>query len=198
MDDVPSVISSWRARPPRWGFHVLLLPPTLLLLWAVSGPIWSLLALATATAVLCCAALVWMVRVIVFVQKPPRWSWWFLLAPFVGVLVLSLVAHDVPFQKRWEFSRPAFEVAVRDLPPAPARVDEWVPLQTQGRVGAYRVSASRVLGGVIFTDQHVSGTVDTGFAYFPDGPRHDLETGWFESPQFHHLDGPWYVWTASW
>jgi len=58
--------------------------------------------------------------------------------------------------------------------------------------------AYRVPGGAVFYEEHGVFIDDAGFAYLPDGPTDGLSSVGFENPQFHHLGGPWYRWTASW
>jgi hypothetical protein len=67
------------------------------------------------------------------------------------------------------------------------------------RIGLYGVrDFETVPGGWIVYDESGSGLFDdAGFAYLPAGPTPDLGDGLWESPQFRHLGGPWYSWTAS-
>src|SRR5919108_100061 len=63
--------------------------------------------------------------------------------------------------------------------------------------GAFLLASADLVGDRPWTT-HWEVIDDAGFAYLPDGPDPALEAGWFESPDFHHLGGPWYAWTASW
>ena len=70
-----------------------------------------------------------------------------------------------------------------------------------GRIGEYDVetTAFRVASGAIIYDTTGTGFLDdAGFAYLPNGPDPSLENGNFENPQFKHLGGHWYSWSASW
>lgn len=72
-------------------------------------------------------------------------------------------------------------------------------MNVPSRLGMYSITAAyRVRGGVIFHEETGNLFDDAGFAYLPDGLTADLESGSFESSQFHNLGGPWFSWNASW
>jgi hypothetical protein len=60
------------------------------------------------------------------------------------------------------------------------------------------LGAERVPQGVIFEEANGGLVDDSGFAWLPHGPDPSMENGSFERPEFRHLSGPWYAWTASW
>ncbi|MFI7284618.1 hypothetical protein ACIBOV_30605 [Micromonospora chersina] len=168
------------------------------LLWAFSVPGFVFLLVLGLVHVLGLAAVVWVVLVVMGIQRR-QWSWWFLPAPVVVVLALALVVEGVPLQARWAMSRSAFERVVATVPTTSPVGAEWSRVPVPSRIGAYRIEAAYpVPGGVVFYEANGYMTDDAGFAYLPDGPTSDLETPDFESPAFKHLGGPWYSWTASW
>jgi hypothetical protein len=77
---------------------------------------------------------------------------------------------------------------------------DWEPVAVPSRIGSYSIDAAyRVPGGLIFKESQGSFFDDAGFGWFPAGPdRGVLENGSFERPEFTHLRGAWYAWTASW
>ena len=115
------------------------------------------------------------------------------IAPVVMVVVLVLGCVGVPRQLRWAFSRSAFDQFAEAYAADPdLRAPDWL--------GSYRIIGGPypVPGGF----RLLSGTSglfdDAGFAYLPNGPSADLGNGAWENPEFRHLSGPWYSWTASW
>lgn len=75
----------WR-RPPRWVFHVSLVPPTLALLWSVSVPGVAFLAWLGSLYILVVASVIWAARLITYVAARRRdratgTGHWFLAAP---------------------------------------------------------------------------------------------------------------------
>ncbi|MBL7497853.1 hypothetical protein I6A84_23435 [Frankia sp. CNm7] len=186
------------AQPPGWVFHGFLVVPTAALLWAASAPVGDFLLTVSSVFALAVAAFIWNVRVALATWVRVRWSWWFPVAPLVGALVAGLVVADVPRPVRWDLSRGAFESVVVGLPPASADA-EWHDIDVPTWVGAYRIiGAYRVGTAVIFYEETGALFDDAGFAYLPDGPDPALANGSFESPRYHHLDGPWYTWVAGW
>jgi hypothetical protein len=121
--------------------------------------------------------------------------------PAVSAVALALgvvLTMQLPLRVRWAASRLAFTAVVENLP-ASDSTEDWQPVEVPARIGGYRIrDADRVRGGIIFYETHGSMLDWAGFAYLPDGPYADLDTGWFESPIFEHLGGPWYAFTASW
>jgi hypothetical protein len=193
--------------PPGRVFHAALLVSVLALLWARSVPGSALAEGLAAAAALGLVVLVWFGRGVTYLiarrrRRARRGAAGFLVAPAVGALALVLVALDTPLHARWALSRGAFEDVVEAGPassPDAVGADRWQGIEAPDRIGLYRItSVSRVGEAVIFWEAHGAFIDDAGFAYLPDGPDPALEAGWFESPTFHHLGGPWYTWTASW
>jgi hypothetical protein len=177
------------------------------LLWSRSVPGTALAEGLAAAAALGLVALVWAGRGVTYLiarrrQRARRGARRFLVAPLVGAVALLLVGLDTPLRARWALSRGAFEDVVEASGSSPSRAagpDRWQGVDTPDRIGLYRItSVSHVGEAFIFWEAHGAFIDDAGFAYLPDGPDPALEAGWFESPDFHHLGGPWYAWTASW
>jgi hypothetical protein len=192
-------VQALRQRPSRALVgHLLLVLPALLLLWAESTPGVMFFAWVGAIGALLVPSVVWFVWLVRRVRRR-RWSWWLPVAPAGGCLVLALVLAGAPLDARWAVSRGAFAAQVKSFPAAPVGAQDWVPMDVPGRLGLYHVTAAyRVPGGVVFYESNGALFDDAGFAYLPGGPSETLADGSFESPQFRHLDGPWYAWTASW
>jgi hypothetical protein len=192
----------WR-RPPHHWFHLALVPPTLLLLWSVSVPGISWTAYVVGQFVLTLAALVWIVRCAGHAVAWHRGrregrAAWIVVSPVCAVLTASLVVTDVPLRARWEASEDAFDEFVATLPEA-GPSQEWRPLPPPGRLGWYDIRDVRQIGeAVILWEASGAFSDDAGFAFLPEGPFPELESGSFENPTFEHLGGPWYAWTASW
>jgi hypothetical protein len=198
-DQGPSGGGSALLRPPWWWFHALVAVAAACLLWAFSVPgVFFLLGMGAA-GVLALAGLIWAAWVLTIGLRRRTWSWWFVVAPVLGVIVLALLSAGVPLQSRWATSRSAFDTVVASLPPAADTGNERSPVTVPARIGSYDITmAYRVPAGVVFHEETGNVIDDAGFAYLPDGPKPDLENGSFESPVFRHLGGPWYGWTASW
>jgi hypothetical protein len=195
---VPQMESVLAHRSSLWVFHAVVAVAAGCLLWAFSVPGISVLLAAGAVLVLGLATLLWAAGVEAFRLRGTRSSWWFLVTPAMGVMVVALLYAGLPLQARWALSRDAFEAVVDDLPEAPVGT-EWTRLTVPGRLGAFRITAAyRVPGGAVFYEANGSLFDDAGFAYLPGGPNPSLENGSFESPAFKHLGGGWYSWTASW
>lgn len=201
MSFVAAVSQSVRgmfSRPPRWLFHAVLSAAAIGLLLAFSVPGFGLPIFVVSSELLGVAAVVWLVRLVVFSRSQRTWSWWFAVAPAGGLLAFTLILANVPFNARWALSRDALQAVVTELPPGPTGADSLL-VDVPSRLGAYRIrSASQVPGGVLFYEATGNGSDDAGFAYLPDGPTPALENGSFERPVFEHLGGGWYAWTASW
>jgi hypothetical protein len=192
--------------PPGRVFHAVLAVSVLGCLWSRSVPGSALLEGLASAAALGLVALVWVGRGVGYLvarrrRRARRGAPWFLVAPVVGALTLALVGIDAPLHARWALSRGAFEQVVETGTPSSPHVtgDGWQGVEAPDRIGLYRIpSVSRRGEAVIFWEAHGAFIDDAGFAYLPDGPDPALEAGWFESPEFRHLGGPWYAWTASW
>lgn len=192
-------VSLWWRRPPGRLFHLLLVPLALIWLWSWSVPGLNFLLWIPSVWALGVGALVWGVRLLTYVVasvrgEPTSGGRWFLLAPACGVLALGLVIADVPLKARWAISRADFEEVVDE-----ALADDDHRSVEHRRLGLYIITlVYRQRDAVIFYELTGALSHDAGFAYLPDGPFPELEDGSFERPQFRHLSGPWYAWTASW
>lgn len=190
--------SRWR-RPPGRLFHLVLVVPALIWLWSWSVPGFNFLLWMPSALALGIGALVWGVRLLTYLLArirghQTRGGRWFPIAPACGVLALGLVVANVPLEARWATSRSDFD----DVVDVALEDDDYRSIEDQ-RLGLYTVTAVYRQGdAVIFYERTGSFSDDAGFAYLPDGPFPELENGGFERPQFRHLSGPWYAWTASW
>jgi hypothetical protein len=129
-------------------------------------------------------------------DRDRRPSWWFAVAPAGAVLVVATLATAAPLQVRWELSQPQFDAAVQEM--TRDKPDEIAVTDT-ARIGLYEVTyVTSVEGGILFYEANGSLFDDAGFAYLPNGPSPQMESGDFEDPAFQHLGGPWYAFTASW
>lgn len=195
-------VVSLAARPPGWRFHLLLVLPALAVLYAFSFPGIHVVMAVFATYALAAAVVVWLLRLVGYLVLRSRGGAigkgrWFTIAPLGGAVVGVLLWAGAPLRGRWLASRGAFEKLAAQVVQDKTPTD--VPDAVDRRVGLYRVtSAWRVKEGVIFYDSVGSLIDDAGFAYLPDGPSADLESGSFENPQFRSLGRGWYAWTASW
>jgi hypothetical protein len=187
--------------PPGPRFYGLCGGATLLLLYSVSVPGLAFFSFVPAILGLLTLTVVWCVKLILS-RRGFRRRWGsFAVAPVGGALVCAILHFDVPLQARWSLSQSAFESVVARVSAGPAVGDERDEVNVAHRVGLYSISSGRRVGGdgLIFYEASGAALFDyAGFAYLPNGPTADLATGSFESPEFHHLSGPWYTWTASW
>ena len=123
---------------------------------------------------------------------------WFLAGPLGAALLLGLLFGQVSLQIRFRHARHSFDEAVLVARPTPTLGGPNTGVPT-GRFGTFDITHGFVQGkAVIFYEEHGAFLDDAGFAYLPDGPTPDLGDGSWESPQFRHLVGDWYAWTASW
>lgn len=185
----------------RWGtFTAVVVAAGIALLWSVSLPGFGYTLFLVAVVVLAVTGVLWLLRLIRAWRRGSGWSWWFAVGP-VWVLMLGLlIVAGVPLTVRWEISRPWFEAQVAGLPLVTfSDSEDWHGRDVPPVVGLYRiVSLDQAPAGVIFYEANGSLFDDAGFAYLPAGLQQSLETGSFENPQFRHLGGRWYAWTASW
>lgn len=191
------------AHPPGIVFHGLATVAALAYLWAFSvpGTMWEVWMGASAAAMVLVA--IWLLMAVRY------WWWhrrsnaagrarWFLLAPLGGVLLGLLLGYDVSLRIRFAHARPAFERVAFATEPS-SDLEESEAFGVPGRFGSYEISYAFVQGeAVIFYERNGAFINDAGFAYLPDGPFPELGDGGWEAPQFRHLMGPWYAWTASW
>lgn len=187
------------AGPPGWPFHVVTALAALALLWAASVPFGSfLVGMAAALALLALAGL-WVLRGIGYLvcraQRRPttgRTGWW-LVAPIGALLVVALLATDVPLRARWAASRADFEEVVAASEGTDGAVD------VDGRLGLYDISSAIRDGESVVFYETTGGFIDmVGFAHLPDGPQPLRARHAGESVQVRHLEGDWYTFAASW
>jgi hypothetical protein len=184
--------------PPGWRFYAVLALLALVLLASVSVPGIGFFTFVGACGGLVPLGVIWVRKLRAIRPRATRSILPFLLGPLAGLVVLTLVVLDAPFEARWALSRSAFEAEVqrmrRDVPVAKEPIDVG-----DKRLGWFSITTvDRVPGGLLFHESTGDLFNNAGFAYLPDGPTPDLANGSFEDPQFEHLGGPWYAWTASW
>lgn len=188
----------WRT-PPRRLFHGTLVPPALGLLWSFSVPgVMADLSLASQAmlGIACVVWIAWLAGYVLARRKRERTvtARWFLVAPAAGVMVFALMYFNAPLRARWHLSRASFASISRQALNEPS-----FSSNAPQRIGLYDVTIVHKRGAaVIFYEGNGSLSDDAGFAYLPDGPFPELENSNFERPEFRHLGGPWYAWTASW
>jgi hypothetical protein len=188
-------------KEPRWRtFTAVVIAAGIALLWSVSVPGFGFGLFLLGVVVLAVTGVLWLLRLIRAWRRGSGWSWWFAVGPVWVLVVGLLITTDIPLTVRWQVSRPWFEGQVADLPPVTFSDNEdWHGRDVPPLVGLYRIdSIDQAPAGVIFYEANGAGFDDAGFAYLPAGPQPSLETGSFEDPQFRHLGGHWYAWTASW
>ena len=195
----------WAAliKPPGRAFHLCVALAGALQLWSWSVPGFAFFTYGVASLLSSVLAGLWLVKLVADAGRRRRIGATFAVAPAAAVVVALLLAADVPFEARWAMSRSFFEAEVQragsaGLPEGSAA--DWVGLDVPGRLGAYRVTEAYRVGdgGVVFFEANGNLFDNAGFAYLPNGPSPGLENESFEAPQFRHLEGKWYVWTASW
>jgi hypothetical protein len=190
--------SRWR-QPPGRLFHAALVLPALGLLWSHSVPGFAFFLWFGSVGLLFVGAVVWGVRLLMYALAKRRRhaegrARWFLLAPAAGVVALALIVADVPLKARWALSRSDFAAVVDEA----FEEGDFASTEDQ-RIGLYNVTHLYRQGeAIIFYERTGMFSDDAGFAYLPNGPFPELENGGFERPEFRHLGGPWYAWTASW
>jgi hypothetical protein len=189
-------------QPPGRLFHTLLVIELTWLWWALGVPGFAYLPVMPLSAALLAAGCVWAVKFVPFVatgrHMASRRMWLqFAAAPVLVAVFVAAALEPGALSVRWALSRDAFEQTVEQA----LRLDRHAAATdgSSGRIGLYRIIVVRRVGdAVIFYEAHGSLFDDAGFAYLPDGPTDDLANGNFENPQFEHLEGDWYLWTASW
>ncbi len=194
---------AWFDEPPGWAFHAVLGVNLALLLWAASAPGWVSIPAFGGQLFLGVLGILWLGRLIAFVaaardQRAVGDRRAFAIAPALVLLFVGVVAVDVPLKIRWSMSRESFERVVADGPGA-TDDDRWRVLEGPRSLGSYDVSSIDQFRDAVFFFESSGGFMDdTGFACLPSGPFPELENGNFENPQFDHLGGCWYTFTAGW
>lgn len=193
---MPATVPLWWRGPGGW-FHLLVGVAVLAWLWSWSVPGTHFLVLMASSLALLVGAVLWGIHLVAFVVvrrrgRPTSGAPRFLLAPVVGTVALALVAAGVPLDARWSLSRSAFEDVVDD-----ALEDDDHRSTDERRIGLYTVDDVYSQGEVVIFRVPAGGFVDpVGFAYLPEGPRPEVGDVGLNQPQFHHVDGPWYTFTA--
>ncbi|GAA3635074.1 hypothetical protein GCM10022236_42100 [Microlunatus ginsengisoli] len=190
------------------GFSVCLALAIGVWLWASSNLAAPFFPLAFAASVLFGLGVWWLCLAVLAVLRRQRPPLVVLITPIVVLPLVALGFTTLPIKARWLLSEPVFNAIVeRAGPPTlrPADPDDedegWSELDPCPTViGTYLVNeCSQFPGGYLFWDSAGSGLIDDGgVAYLPNGIPDDLDTGWFESPEFTHLHGPWYAFASSW
>lgn len=196
----PEPTSCW-AFAPGWRFHYPVAFGTLVALYLTSVPGRDLFPLFPVVGAGFVLVVIWLVRLIGWLNQPAglrRGHWQWLIGPACGVILLALVYADAPLRVRFELAKSSFNSQVENLEPR-GSYDEWADLEVPDRIGGYGIiSAYQVGDAVIFYEENGNFIDDAGFAYFPSGPTDKFGDATFENPQFRHLSGDWYAWTASW
>jgi hypothetical protein len=123
-----------------------------------------------------------------------------LAAPLLaGIFALGIAGH-LPVKARFAASAGSFEAVVATAGPPPASESGPFPARCPKRVGLYGIRECVTFpAGYLFYDTTGAFLDDAGIAYLPRGvPDVDISPGAFESPEFNHLQGPWYTFVASW
>lgn len=190
-------------RPLRWTFLLALALVLAGWAWAFSLPVPAFLPSVALFLGLAVLGVVWLALLAHAItrlaqRRPYERVWWLAIAPAAVVVTAGLLVADVPLQARWQLSRPAFEEVADGAAPGLART-ETRPLEDGGRIGSYQTWMAYQQGEAVIFHVRGGGFIDdSGFAYLPEGPFPELETGSFERPEFTSLGGGWYRWTASW
>lgn len=182
--------------PGRW-FSACLVPPTLLVLWSATLPGGSLLLWLIGVVALFWLAVVWVIRVLVFLIRRRRLSAWLAVAPLAGLAVLGLISIDAPLKARWILAEPSFARAAEDITASSEPADAW----EDQHIGTYRIDGVNVVGnGVTFwlAPDWVGLFCWHGFAYAPDAvSRAELpaDSGRGVRNSVVELGDGWYAWT---
>ena len=177
---------TWRERlrfwehPPGPVFHALLVPLGLALLWNASLPGDDFLLIMVVTFLVVLAAVVWAVRVLAFIATRRRFSWWLVVAPVAGLVVLSLDVTNLPLRARFQLSRTAFDRSATASSPE---------TEARQRIGLYTIQwVSDEDDQILYSEVHGCDMLcDAGFLYAPHGARADA------GMTVSHLTGPWYT-----
>jgi hypothetical protein len=203
----------WWRRPPGWIFHLLFIPPVLVVLWNASLPdgtfsILGVMAYGLAVLAIMGLAAAWTGRLLAYLVPNERARWgtaavW-AVVPAAAGLVLALLLLHVPLRARFEVSKGAFDdaLASNGLPTEAPRGDPLFDAIDATRVGLYFVYwVERRDDGSAFFYEEPYGSA--GFAYLPDGPpgAEVDELRCFElsasdqAPRYLRLGGDWYSFT---
>lgn len=192
---------------PAWGFAALLILLVLAFAWTLSKPgtgfIGTYLVLGSVLVVP--ALLITVAALSVILPRGRRLLGVAPIAIAVAATALWTVTWVTqwPLDARFTASESDFQAVVDRIDLAATQnvvADGWGdPVVVPETVDTYKIDSAWVVhGGVIFYEANGNFFDDAGFAYLPQGPTNDLAHGGFESPQWRHLGGAWYSWTASW
>jgi len=187
----------WLTTAPGWWFHGWIVLLGVVAMWDLSYPgNGELLALLILVYAVAASVLVWIIRLIGWLSTRGRSEhtstrpWRFLIAPVIGLAVIALVETGAPLLVRFALSESAFETRPRSA--------------RRGRQPTTIVSAFTRLTGVehiganvLFYEKHGAFLGSAGFAYLPNGPSGVIRNKYQDAPQFTHLMGDWYLWTAG-
>ncbi|NHC16141.1 hypothetical protein [Motilibacter deserti] len=182
-----------RATVPRWPFHAALALPTAALLWAESFPGRPALWWTLGVLGLALGALTWLARLGLSRARRDPWSWWFVVGPVAGALVLAFVAVDGPLRVRWALGEDRFRDAAQRV------LDTGNGEPTPLRLGTYTITSLEPVPGGVLMDE-VTGTPGgrAGFAYLPDGGLERLAAeGYLTLAESRGLGGGWYAWAEE-
>ncbi|MGV0771774.1 hypothetical protein [Mycobacterium syngnathidarum] len=182
----PAPTLPWWRRPPGWPLAAFAGLVAAAILYDASAPGVFVLA---ALALLGCVGIVgltWMVRVIM-AMRHRRWDYRYLVVPAIGVLTLTLVVFNVPFQLRWAHARPALERAATDA------FAGRIPLHENLWAGTFEVSPDVQDGTVRFLVWNAGGLLDSQyFVFAPDGSTPQAYGEHPERNSVRHIGGPWW------
>ncbi|QGG96015.1 hypothetical protein [Actinomarinicola tropica] len=187
-------------RPPGRLYHSVLLVPVILLLYAFSSPTVHLFALLLSLWTLGCMAVVWVVRMSLFLWGSRRRGAvegrrWAVAGPVVALLTSMALNAELPLEARWMMSRADFDVAA-----AAALEGGDGRTELPDRLGWYELTDVEVVGGqVVFDVRTVMPGEDSGFAYLPGGMS-DIDSPTRPLPRYllRPLGGDWYAWSYIW
>jgi hypothetical protein len=178
--------------------------PTSWILWESTLPGGPVCAFTLLGLPALFAGALWAVALVRFVarkakNRPTGSGVWLVIAPVGAAVVLVLASSDVLLRARFALHRTAFDEVAAVIPAAHGTNDFIAVPWTERDVGSYTITGVyRIGAGVIFYERHGGFLDDAGFAHRPHGPDGIEGNGRWEHPQFRHLEGPWYAWTASW
>lgn len=200
-------IDGWFTPPPGRLFHLLAAGVAVVILGSFSYPGFDFFAFLMGALCLVGLGAWWFVALIVQCVRRAPYRERFLFAPIGVVLLVGLLAVSASLHLRWRLSQGNFDHVVTSLQrysASPGGDDGyWSTVDLPGRIGSYCISSVRqVPGGYLFEECHGSLFDDAGFGWFPNTPDAEKiersSAGGIESPEFLHLGGPWYAWTAGW
>lgn len=195
--------------PPRLWFHLALVVPAAVLIWADGLPggasvlVWIFCGLALAVL-----GTAWATRLLSWSvarrqERAVGTGTWFVVAPLLAVGLAVALVSGVALEVRFGDARSDLDRLVADAPPAGP--DQVIPFEAAPWVGTYRVDdAVRVGDAVVVTiASPLSGglaDLDAGFVHVPGAPP---TAELFEAQasgvvDLEHLVDDWYAWSSGW